>query len=214
MSRIREIRALSKGRVLLFLEEGSSFPLYKKEVAEFALREGEEIPAQISARIFDELLPKRARSRALHLLGQMDRTEAQLREKLCRSCYPPEIVEDAISYVKSFHYIDDLRYARSYLREHAASKSLRQMKQELCKKGISGEITEQAAAEAEAEGELPDEETQIRILLEKKQYAFAGGDRKEQQRIYAFLARRGFGASAIRHVMNEMGGEISERCME
>ncbi len=209
MSRIAEIRKLSRGRSLVCLEDQEQFPLYQKEVSAFDLREGQELTGEISAEIFNELLPKRCRARAMYLLEQMDRTEVQLREKLRQSYYPQAIIDDAIEYVKGYHYIDDLRYARMYLRDHASSKSMRQMKQELYKKGISKEITEQAAAEAAEDEEFPNEETQIRALLKKRHYDPATKDRKEQQRIYAYLARRGFGSSAIRHVMQLMAEEES-----
>ena len=45
----------------------------------------------------DEL--KRAKHRALYLLERCDRTEQELRTKLSRN-YEPEIVEEAIRYVK------------------------------------------------------------------------------------------------------------------
>ena len=45
----------------------------------------------------------------------MDRTEAQLREKLLQAEFSPELVEEAVAYVKSFGYIDDERYVRNYI---------------------------------------------------------------------------------------------------
>ncbi len=207
MSRIAEIRKLSRGRFLICLEDAEQFPLYQKEIAAYDLKEGQELSKEASNEIFKELLPKRCRARAMHLLEQMDRTEYQLREKLRQSYYPAPIIDDAIEYVKGYHYIDDFRYAGMYLKDYASSKSMRQMKQELYKKGIAKEIVEQAAVEAEADEDFPDEETQIRNLLEKKHYDPATKDRKEQQRIYAFLARRGFDASAIRHVIKVLEKE-------
>ena len=57
---------------------------------------------------------RRARHRALHILERSDRTEQELRAKLERN-YRAEAVEDAISYVKQYHYLDDRRYAVNYL---------------------------------------------------------------------------------------------------
>ena len=58
---------------------------------------------------------KRAKHRALYLLERCDRTEQELRTKLSRS-YEPEIVEEAIRYVKQYGYIDDKRYAATFWR--------------------------------------------------------------------------------------------------
>ncbi len=198
---IEEIRKLSGGRCLIILEDGRRFPLYKKELEDLGLSAGEEISEETLLQIYSELLPKRARLRAMHLLEQMDRTEHQLREKLQQSFYPQEIIDDAVAYVKGYHYLDDLRYAECYLRNHAAGRSIRQMQQELCQKGIAKETIGQALAEEQEQEDFPDEESQIRSLLSKKHYDPSAADPKERQRIYAYLARRGYSASAIRSVM-------------
>lgn len=45
------------------------------------------------------------------------------------------------------------------------------------------------------------EQLKIRQLLEKKHYEPKECDRKEQQKIYQYLMRRGFKSSDILHVM-------------
>ena len=70
---------------------------------------------------------KRAKLRAMHLLEDMDRSESALREKLRQGLYPPEAVEAAISYVKSFGYLDDARYAENFVQSRKASKSRREI---------------------------------------------------------------------------------------
>lgn len=199
MERVTEIRKLSGGRCLVLLESGLQFPLYARELTDYELSEGEAIQEETLFQIMEETLTKRARLRAMHLLEQMDRTEFQLREKLRQAYYPEQVIDEAIGYVKSFHYLDDLRYAVSYLENHSSSKSLRQMEQELYSKGVAKEIVEQAVSECE----LPDEELQIIALLEKKHYDPSGADQKTQQRIYGFLMRRGYSMSAILHAIRQ-----------
>ncbi len=137
-----------------------------------------------------------ARKKAMQLLERMDRTEQNLRRKLTEKEFTPDEVEDAIAYVKSFHYLDDVRYAQTYVRFHGASKSCTRLYQDLLQKGVDKETAREAIDEA-YEG---DEDAQIRVLLEKKHYD-ADMDRKEKQRIYAFLLRRGFPASKILRAM-------------
>ncbi|MCD7737288.1 MAG: recombination regulator RecX [Lachnospiraceae bacterium] len=200
MERVSEIRKLTGGRYLVSLESGLRFPLYGKELSECALSEDAVIEEEVFAYIMEELLPKRARLRAMHLLEKMDRTEYQLRQKLELSAYPDEIIDDAVRYVKEYHYIDDLRYARNYLQSRASSKSIRQMEQELYTKGISKDVARQALSEAE----LPDEEAQIRALLEKKHYDPAETDLKIQQKMYAYLIRKGYDRAAITRVLRQV----------
>lgn len=49
----------------------------------------------------------------MHLLEDMDRSEAGLREKLKAGLYPEDLIEAAVTYVKSFGYLNDVRYAEN-----------------------------------------------------------------------------------------------------
>lgn len=139
----------------------------------------------------DEL--KRAKHRALYLLERCDRTEQELRTKLSRN-YEPEIVDEAVRYVKQYGYIDDRRYAVNYLKSRCQVKSRRQVEQELLyKKGISREVLEEACQETEAQ----DESLLIRRWMEKKRYSPEEATPEEQRRLYLFLMRRGFQSEDI-----------------
>lgn len=135
----------------------------------------------------------RAKKRALHLLERMDRTEHQLREKLRASEYPEEVIEEAIEYVKSFHYIDDERYAETFTRYKKEKMSRQQIKQKLMLKGVSREIISNAI---EDEYDV-DETVHIRSILKKKHYAADVSDEGEFRRVYNYLLRRGFRSSDI-----------------
>ena len=135
----------------------------------------------------------RAKRRALHILERSDRTEQELRDKLLKN-YLPEVVDAAVEYVKSYHYIDDHRYAVNYLNSRGKVKSSRQVEQELLyKKGISKSVLEGALEEAEPQ----DERAQIRRWMEKKHMDPAVADQNEKRRFYQFLLRRGFRSSDI-----------------
>ena len=136
---------------------------------------------------------KRARHRALHILERSDRTEQELRTKLLQN-YKPEAVEDAVAYVKQYHYLDDMRYAVNYLNSRGRVKSRRQVEQELLyKKGIARETLEAAIQEAEPQ----DEREQIRLWIEKKQICPETASKEELRRFYLFLMRRGFRSEDI-----------------
>ena len=197
MRQTQEIRALTGGRYLIILEDGSSFPLYGKEVDAFAIREGKMLCDADYENIMQELLPKRAKLCAMHFLQKMDRTEQQLRRKLSTLFYPEEIIEQAVIDVQGSRSIDDERYAVSYIEYRKDRKSVRQMEQELLGKGISKEIFQQALSQIEK----PDEDRQIRYWLEKKHYADVSSDLKERERIFRFLLRKGYSASSVRSAM-------------
>ena len=193
---IERIEQLEKGRRRLVFETGERLVLYKGEIRSYDLSEGQDIPETLYQELLCDVLGKRATKRAMHLLEKQDRTEYQLREKLRQNEYPKEAVEQAIAYVKSYHYIDDLRYACSYVRYQKEKKSKRRLQQDLQKKGVAKEFIEQALLEEGNE----DETDAIQRLLEKKGYT-PEMPREQANKIYQFLLRRGYKSSDILYVM-------------
>ena len=145
----------------------------------------------------------RAKKRALHLLERMDRTEHQLREKLRASDYPDDVIEEAIEYVKSFHYLDDERYAENFTRYKKEGMSRQQIKQKLMLKGVSRDIVENAIDE---EYDV-DETVHIRNILDKKHFSYEASNEGEFRRIYNYLLRRGFRSSDILKEMKCVGAD-------
>lgn len=188
---------VGKGKIRVGFDTGLSCLLYRGEMKSLDICESGTIDAITYQRMIEEVLCKRTRRRAMHLLEQMDRTEAQLRDKLKAGEYPKECIDDAVMYVAKYHYIDDERYAANYVRNAQSKKSRRRIQQDLMKKGVVKETIE-AALEEEY---VSDEEDQIRELLTKKGFDYKTADEKEFRRTYSFLLRRGFKANDILRVM-------------
>ena len=130
----------------------------------------------------------------------MDRTEAQLRDKLLNAEFEPEIVDQAIAYVKSFGYLDDERYVRNYIEYRSHQKSRKQLEQELqFRKGVPAELIQKVYEELEP----TDEKELIRRHLEKKHYCPEACDEKLRQKLIASLMRKGFRMGDILSVMKE-----------
>ena len=139
----------------------------------------------------------RAKRRALYLLTDMDRTEKELYDRLKKTGYSEETVNAAMEYVKSFGYIDDVRYARKYIEIFRDRKSRRKMMYDMAAKGVDREVIENAFLEYPEY----DETDLIRRLAEKK---LRGRDLTEPgvwQKTAAYLARRGFASGDIVKVL-------------
>lgn len=195
-----------KGRVCICFEDGVEAELYRGELHKLSkqesgilLKEGAYVPVALYQKVLKEILGIRVKKRALFLLERMDRTEQQLYEKLRQSGYPEVCVEDAVSYVKQYHYIDDLKYARTYVRCQQQKKSRRRLCMDLMQKGVARELIERALEEEF----VSDEREKIEKLLEKRHYDSSCTDRKEQQRMYQFLMRRGYRSGDILAVMRQ-----------
>ena len=96
---VTRVEAVTKTKYKVYVDGQSAFILYKGELSRFHIAEDQELSQESYEKIRTEVILKRAKLRAMHLLNDMWRTEAQLREKLTRNEYPADIVEAAISYV-------------------------------------------------------------------------------------------------------------------
>ena len=74
---VTKIKALTKTRFQVYLDEEAAFVLYKGELRRYHLEEGEELSEETYREIRQNIVLKRAKLRAMHLLTDMDRTEYQ-----------------------------------------------------------------------------------------------------------------------------------------
>ncbi len=194
MVAVTSIEQLSGGRRRVHLDNGEVWVLYVGELRTNRLSEGASIPEDQYDRIRREVLGKRAKKRAMHLLERMDRTEQQLRSKLIAAEYPPDLIDEAIDYVRSYHYLDDARYADCYVRMHGTTKSGGMLRMELQRKGVASDTIDRTLAAQEDER---DESAMIRELMKKRHFDPQNADAAERRRMYAYLQRRGFRSSDI-----------------
>ena len=199
---VTKIEEFDKKRSKVYLDEEFAFLLYKGELSEYKIMQGENITDDVYHKIVEEVLVKRAKKRCLNLLQKKNYTEYKLREKLSEGLYLPEMIDEAIAYVKSFHYIDDYRYACDYIFYHKEYETKKKIEEKLRIKGIEQDILQQAFGDSYDEGEeLQIELEQAYKLLRKKGYDYKSTDWKEKQKIYAYLLRKGISNSVIKKAM-------------
>ena len=200
---VTRIEELTKSRSKVFLDGEPAFVLYKGELKRYHVRMDEELSQAAYEVILGEVLPKRAKLRAMQLLQKKDYTMSQLRRKLEEGFYPPQIIESALEYVAGFHYTDDSRYALQYIMCHADDRSRRRIEQDLLGKGISEDIIRSAWVDWEDQSGGQDEEGMMRGLLRKRGFDPETADYTECQKQAAFLMRKGFPQDKIRRVLRD-----------
>lgn len=194
---ITRTESLTKTKYKVDLDGQFAFVLYKGELSRYGVKEGAELTEETVDEIYNTVLLKRAKKRAMHLLEDMDRTESGLREKLRQGLYPAEIIEKAIDYVRSFGYLNDARYAENFILSRRNSKSRKEIHALLLGKGISDE---EISIAFENCYENQEEQEAVRRILEKKRVNPKTADDREMQKIYGYLARKGFRYETIRQV--------------
>lgn len=133
----------------------------------------------------DEFL--QARKKAMSLLQHMDRTEWELRDKLEKKEFSREAIDDAIEYVRSFHYIDDLRYATRFVEIYREQRSIQRMKQDLYKRHVPEEYIDIALDAIDRDDSAALKEAVRKLTKGEKEYPY-----EEKQKMAAKLYRKGF----------------------
>lgn len=194
---VTQLTDMGKGRYKVYIEGSPAFALYRGELTRLGIREGEEITEESLREIQEEILPLRAKKRAMNLLQKREYTTAALREKLRDGEYSETCIEEALAYVESYGYVDDMRYTRDFITYNLDRKSRTRIEQDLMRKGIRKDTVRAVFEELEEQGTVQDEAAMIRSLLNKKKYDAGTADGREKQRMYAFLYRKGFHSEAI-----------------
>lgn len=147
----------------------------------------------------DEIL--RAKKKAMSLLQHMDRTEWELRSKLEKAGFAEEPIREAVEYVRSFHYIDDERYAFRFVEIYCESRSIQRIRQDLQKKHIPDELITLALEEIEYDDSRALEKAMNKILPRiDGELSY-----QERQKIIAKLYRKGFRVDQIVSQLEKRG---------
>lgn len=199
---VTKISEVSKSRKKIEIDGEFAFVLYKGELSVYGIKENCEIKEEDYQEIMTKILPKRAKLRAMNLLKSRTYTTMQLTEKLKTGGYPSQIIKEAIDYVASFGYINDSRYAYDFIEYNKESKSKNRIIADLRRKGISGDMAEEAWEEVVGEDRQEIEKQQIIKLFEKKHFSPQNATLQESQKMMAFLYRKGFAIETIRNALS------------
>ena len=132
----------------------------------------------------------------MRLLSFRALSETELKSKLLRAAYPEDEVDKAIAECRKHHYIDDHLLAADcveFLRQRNSGSRL--IRQKLIKRGLGAELSdglpEENSADEEEAAAVRALEYKLRLLSREKDV------RKKRERVFRYLAGRGFPAGLI-----------------
>jgi regulatory protein len=199
---ITRLEELEKSKVKVYIDEEYAFLLYQKDVELFQLTVGDEISQKCYEEILEDTVYRRAQQKALAVLKFMDRSEQELRRKLAEAGYTPDIIDRTLSYVSQYGYINDARFAASYIKSRMNTKSKLVIKTELLQKGVGKEILNEILLEEYGKDEQEDAElVAIKKAIAKKTKSPENLNLDEKQKLMASLYRKGFDFSKIKQTL-------------
>lgn len=185
----------NQDRWSVFIDEEFAFGVSTEEIFIFKLTVGKEISREELENLLKEKDYSKAKDIALKFLSYKARSEKEVRDKLVSKEVESMTIDRVIEFLKRYDYINDEKFANSYVRERIRLKleGRKKLVYDLRQKGIKQEIIDHVLDNTDI-----DEIDQAIQLLEKKVHDKTELDIKEKQRIYQFLLRKGFSYDIIK----------------
>ena len=140
------------------------------------------------------------------MLEARARGVVELRRLLLKKGEPEADVDAAIERLKTSGLLDDTNFARQLTRSKAvgAGLSRRRIGQELAKRGVSRDISDNAIEAVFEEEGIDEAESIDRVARKKLRMLAKVDDATRRRRLYAFLARRGYDSDDITQVLQTL----------
>lgn len=136
---------------------------------------------------------------AMQLLSRRDHGEYELYQKLALKGYGEDDIQQAVNFCLDHNYLDDLRYAKSQIRQHVyKGHGERRIRQELNQKRVAESVIEQALEE-----EPQDWFELAKQAAEKKFKGTKAKDQKEYAKQVRFLQYRGYSFEQISYALGK-----------
>lgn len=197
---IEKIEACAK-KYRVLLANGDHFLLYGKDLRNFSLAENEWIEDITYSELMACLL-SRGKERAYYLLGARSYSVAEIRRKLVTDGYPDSVIDEIISGLQSYRYLDDGQYGKQVVKSKKL-KSKKEITQLLYQKGIQKEDITYALEDF-------DEEENLRHFIDKKIRDKVLDEAKIQKVIRACVSHGYNYELARRILMNRMEQDQSD----
>ena len=184
-------------RVKIYINNDFAFVLYKGEISKYGLKEGQEIPSNTYSVIMNKLFD-RGKERALYMLDKSYKTKRYVMDKLKAGLYPENIIDKVVVFLEEINLINDLRYAEMYIDYKRASKSKKQIVQDLYVKGVDKKLIDQALEESD----FSDKES-LNKYIEKRKNKYDLTDRKDIQKFYSYLVSKGYSYGDVKEALKD-----------
>jgi regulatory protein len=175
-------------------------------VVDQAVREGRRLSRDEAAEVVAVVSRTAVLDKALDLLAVRARSSRDLRVRLRRAGAADQAISWAIDRLVSQGFVDDSAYARQVARARVLSGgvSRRTVVKVLRQRGVAADVAEDAIDATLALVDL-DEYGAALAVAQKRLRSLASLDpAKRRQRLYAFLARRGYESDVVRRVLREV----------
>lgn len=195
--------ANSKKRVKIFVDGSFSLAIDREVAARAGLQVGQHLSADELRELGQASLFQNCFDAVLHYLSYRPRSEAEVRQRLHRHGFAPDVVDKSIMELKERRLIDDVAFARFWKdnRLSFSPRSRRLIKLELRQKGVATETADEVTED------LNDEISAYEAGAKKARILAALDYGEFRRRLSGHLRRRGFTYEVIGRVVARLWQE-------
>ena len=184
-------------RVNVYVNGRFSFSLDVSQVVDFGIKIGllissEELEEFKKASEFGKLY-QRALEWVLVRPRSIRETNDYLYKKIFEKKLDKNYIDRIIEKLKAKKYLDDFRFAEYYVENRFVKKgvSIKRLKMELLKKGVSKDIVEEVLADSDR-----NDEEELKKMIVKKRSKYP-----DDEKLIAYLCRQGFQYDLVRELV-------------
>lgn len=184
------------GRWNIFVDGKYSFSLSETQLLDTGVKIGKELSEGDLASLKDDSEFGKAYARALELIFRRLRSRKELYDYARKKEWTTELRDRVIDKLESKGYVDDRKFAESWIRSRTAIKpsSRRKLEFELRQKGVSAGIV---CTVLDEESEHDEQAALTRIITKKK------ARYPDESKFIAYLARQGFRYDEIKRALSD-----------
>ncbi|KPJ50084.1 hypothetical protein AMJ40_03875 [candidate division TA06 bacterium DG_26] len=190
-----------KKKYSIWIDGTHAFSCGKEVLSDLSIKEGQELSSRELETLLTEIQKREARKYSLSLLERRALSEAELKGKLRRRGYGSHIIDTLVRSLKEVDLIDDLNYARSWVRNRSTSspRGALLLRRELKMKGIEASVIHEVMEEFK---QIYDEGELLAEVAEKRAKQMSGLDSlTRKRRLFGYLLRRGFTLDEVKRVV-------------
>lgn len=189
-------------RVSLFVDGEFALGLLGEVAAAAGLRVGQAVDVERLRHLAREEERRQAQECALRFLGYRARSRAEIRRRLERGGYEPEVIEEALDSLARSGLIDDAEFSESWVRARTGSRPMgpQRIALELRQKGVARDVIDDALQAVD-----PDRELDLALAVGRRKFEQMQGQAATpdgRRRLAAFLRRRGFSWEVCARVLD------------
>lgn len=201
----RIVQQKDKNRANIYLGGKFAFGTSLESLLKHRLKTGNELDPQTVKQLKEESNAEKIYARVLRFATLRQRSQKEIEDWFKRKKVDISTAKKVFNRLKKLDLVNDREFAKWWIQQRTTfrSHSRKLLSYELRQKGVEQEIIAQVLKTAE----VPSETELAKTALRKKFKSLSSLTQKQLQKVYGFLARRGFSWGVIKQAVDEVGQE-------